>query len=178
MGSGWTERRCSPRSGSQQRRSSEQKGGSMRFRVGREALVVLSLTCALLFMGPVQLSHAQGGPIDHWVGTWATAGVASPSQASAQAPPGQPAKLPSFNNQTLRQFVHTSIGGERVRVVLTNAFGTRALAIGGAHVGLRDKGGAIVSSSDRTLTFGGAQTTVIPPGAILVSDPVNLVMPQ
>src|SRR5262245_1600494 len=116
----------------------------MKFRVGREALVVLSLTCAFLFTGPVQLSHAQG-PTDHWVGTWATAGVASPSQASAQAPPGQPAKPPSFDNQTLRQFVHTSIGGERVRVVLTNAFGTRALSVGGAHVSLRDKGASIVS---------------------------------
>ena len=151
----------------------------MKFRVGKEALLVLGVTCALLFMGPVQLSlNAQGGPVDHWVGTWATAGVASPSQPPAQAPPGQAARPPSFNNQTLRQFVHTSIGGERVRVVLTNAFGTRALAIGGAHVSVRDKGGAIVSGSDRRLTFGGAQASVIPPGAILVSDPANLTVPQ
>jgi lysophospholipase L1-like esterase len=83
----------------------------------------------------------------------------------------------SINNQTLRQIVHTSIGGQRVRVVLTNAFGTRPLAIGGAHVALREKGGAIVAGSNRPLTFSGAQTATIPPGALLVSDGVNLAVP-
>jgi len=151
----------------------------MKLRVVAEVRAVLGLACCLAFIGLVQLSlAAQNGPIEHWVGTWATAGVLSPSQAPAQTPAGQAPRPPSFNNQTLRQIVHTSIGGERVRIVLTNTFGTRALAIGGAHVSLRDKGGAIVSGSDRALTFGGAQTTVIPPGAIIVSDAVNLTVPQ
>ena len=151
----------------------------MKLRGVAEVRVVLGLACCLAFIGLVQLSlSAQNGPIEHWVGTWATAGVLSPSQAPAQTPAGQAPRPPSFNNQTLRQFVHTSIGGERVRIVLTNTFGTRALAIGGAHVSLRDKGGAIVSGSDRALTFGGARTTVIPPGAIIVSDAVNLTVPE
>ena len=130
---------------------------------------------SLVAVGP--LLSAQGGTPEHWVGTWATAGVAAPSQPAAQAQPGQGARPPGFNNQTLRQIVHTSIGGERVRVVLTNTFGTRPLAIGGAHVGLREKGAAIVAGSDRTLTFGGAPTTTIPPGAVIVSDGVSLSVP-
>ena len=123
------------------------------------------------------LLSAQGGATEHWVGTWATAGVAAPSQPPAQAQPGLGGPLLTFNNQTLRQIVHTSIGGARARVVLANTFGTRPLVIGGAHVGLREKGAAIVAGSDRPLTFGGAPTTTIPPGAVIVSDPVSLAVP-
>jgi len=63
-------------------------------------------------------------------------------------------------------------------VVLTNAFGTRALTIGGAHLALRGNGTAIAAGSDRALTFGGLQNATIPPGAVLVSDPVNLSVPD
>jgi lysophospholipase L1-like esterase len=120
---------------------------------------------------------AQRAVIDHWVGTWATAPVSVPSQPGRQAQLGQQGPPPSVNNQTLRQIVHTSIGGDRVRVVLTNAFGTAPLALGGAHVALRDKGGTIVDGSDRALTFGGASTMSIPPGGLIVSDPANLRVP-
>jgi len=113
---------------------------------------------------------------EHWVGTWATAPVSVPSQPGGQAQLQQ-GPPPSVNNQTLRQIVHTSIGGDRVRVVLTNAFGTAPLALGGAHIALRDKGGAVVDGSDRALTFGGAATMSIPPGGLIVSDPANLRVP-
>jgi lysophospholipase L1-like esterase len=83
----------------------------------------------------------------------------------------------NFNNQTLRQIVHTSIGGDRVRVVLTNAFGTAPLAVGAAHVALREQDAAIAARSDRTLTFAGNPSTTIPAGAVIVSDPVSLTVP-
>src|SRR4029453_3260968 len=38
----------------------------------------------------------------------------------------------NFNNQTLRQIVHVSLGGDRVRLVLSNAFGTSPLSVGAA----------------------------------------------
>jgi lysophospholipase L1-like esterase len=119
---------------------------------------------------------AQRAATEHWVGTWATAPVSVPSQPGGQTQLQQ-GPPPSVNNQTLRQIVHTSIGGDRVRVVLTNAFGTAPLALGGAHVALRDKGGTIVDGSDRALTFGGAATMSIPPGGLIVSDPANLRVP-
>jgi lysophospholipase L1-like esterase len=144
--------------------------------VMKRKLSAISVLVNLVVLGA--LLSAQAAAPEHWVGTWATAPVAASSQPPA---PGQPQALgavsTSINNQTLRQIVHTSIGGQRVRVVLTNAFGTRPLAIGGAHVALREKGGAIVAGSNRPLTFGGAQTTTIPPGALLVSDGVNLAVP-
>ena len=100
-----------------------------------------------------------------WVGTWA----ASPQPASAPV---------QFDGQTIRQIVHTSIGGERVRVRLSNAFGTDSLVIGAAHVALRSSGASIRPATDRPLTFNGATAITIPPGALVVSDPVALSVPE
>jgi lysophospholipase L1-like esterase len=110
---------------------------------------------------------------DRWLGTWATATMARPQ---TPAPGNQPAPL-NFNNQTLRQIVHTSIGGSRARVVVSNTFGTSPLVIGAAHVALRQKNESIVPGSARALTFSGSTSTVIAAGAIAVSDPVSASIP-
>jgi lysophospholipase L1-like esterase len=78
------------------------------------------------------------------------------------------------NNQTLRQIVRTSIGGSRIRIVLSNAFGTAPIEIGAAHVGLREKDATLVAGSPKPLMFGGRASGTILPGATLVSDPVEL----
>jgi lysophospholipase L1-like esterase len=83
-----------------------------------------------------------------------------------------------FKNQTLRQIAHITLGGSRLRVVLSNTFGTVPLTIGAAQVALRDKDAAIVPQSNRVLTFGGLARTTVPAGAILVSDAVDLVAPD
>ena len=80
-------------------------------------------------------------------------------------PPNLPAPI-NFTNQTLRQIVHASLGGERIRVVLSNAFGSAPLAVGAAHVALRTKDAAIDSKSDRALTFGGSPSVHIAAGAV------------
>lgn len=99
----------------------------------------------------------------HWVGTWSASPVA-------------PAN-PGFTDQTVRLIVHTSVGGSSVRIRLSNVFGTQSLAIGAAHVALRSTGEGIVPDTDRLLTFGGAGSTTIPPGALALSDPVELDVP-
>jgi hypothetical protein len=65
-------------------------------------------------------------------------------------------------NQTIRQIAAVSIGGKRVRVVLSNEYGTRPLVVGAAHVAVSDKDAAIQAGSDRTLTFGGHASITIP----------------
>lgn len=74
--------------------------------------------------------------------------------------------------------VHMSIGGRRVRVQLSNAFGTSALHVGAAHIALHDKDSAIVSGSDRPLTFSGKPSFTVPPAAEALSDPVDLDVPS
>ncbi len=125
---------------------------------------------------------------EHWVATWAASPiatnipaapanpVAAGAPAAAPAKPG-PAPLRSFNNQTIRMVVNTSIGGRTARVELSNTFGTNPLRIGSAHVALRDHGSAIIPASDRKLTFSGLASAVIPPGAAMISDPVDLAIP-
>jgi lysophospholipase L1-like esterase len=79
---------------------------------------------------------------------------------------------------TLRQTVHLSIGGPRLRVRFSHAFGDGDLPIAAAAVGrpVGDRAGvaAIVEGSGRPLTFGGRPSVVVPPGAHIVSDPVDL----
>jgi len=98
----------------------------------------------------------------HWVGTWA----ASPQSVD----PFTPASPPSFNGQTIRQIVHTSIGGQKIRVRFTNEFGAEALAIGAAHVALQSSDSSIVAGSDRELTFAGQGSVSIPKGAGVITN--------
>src|SRR6185436_13184139 len=88
----------------------------------------------------------------HWVGTWAT--TPSPSEAGV-----------GFNNHTVRMHPRVSIGGDTVRVRVSNAYGNGPLALGAASVGLRDQGPAIVPGSERQLTFGGSGSATIAAGA-------------
>ena len=99
----------------------------------------------------------------HWVGTW----TAAPAPAEGAA----------FSNHTLRMNVRASLGGDTLRVRLSNAHGSRPLAVGAVRIALRDRGPNIVPASDRRLTFGGAETAVIAAGALLMSDPVSLPFP-
>jgi lysophospholipase L1-like esterase len=106
---------------------------------------------------------------EHWVGTW--------SNAMHEPDLGIPGLAnDGFNSQTLRQIVHISVGGRQVRVRLST-LGASGLVIGAAHIALRDTGASTVPASDRVLTFGGASSITIPPGALVVSDPVDLNAP-
>ena len=106
-----------------------------------------------------------------WVGTWGTAPTGPPSEPF-------PGIVSEFENQTLRQIVHTSRQGRWVRVRLSNEFGDGPLMIGDAHVArLAGEGSEIVPESDRRLTFSGRASVTIPRGAPALSDPVALDVP-
>ena len=109
----------------------------------------------------------------HWVVTWG----ASPAPQLGDDAQMRAAHL-TFQNQTLRQIVHASIGGDTVRVSLSNAFGKAAVTIGAAHIALRAKDSAIAAGTDRALTFGGRPAVIIPPNALVLSDPVRLTVPD
>ena len=118
-----------------------------------------------------EVASRDGGD-SRWVTTW----------SAAQAPPG-PTTIDAifgndhsraFENQTIRNIAHTSVGGKRVRVRLSNAFGAAPLRIGAAQVALRRFGASIYPQTNRRLTFGGQASIVVPVGAVAVSDAVDL----
>ncbi len=136
-------------------------------KVGRIALALLAAG-AFTVAGVAEAAESNGN--EQWVGTWGNAlhepDLGVPGLANA-----------GFNNQTLRQIVHISVGGSRVRVRLST-FGAAGLVIGAAHIALHATAASIVPGSDRTLTFGGISSITIPPGALVVSDPVDLNVPE
>jgi lysophospholipase L1-like esterase len=73
--------------------------------------------------------------------------------------------------------VRASLGGQRLRVQLSNAFGRPPVQIGTAHIALRSKDSAIIPATDRVLTFSKNASVIIPPGGEVVSDPVDLAVP-
>ena len=135
-------------------------------RIRRRSLARAAAT--LLALGAIALTTSviatERHDDAHWVGTWS----ASPQGVAAAI---------QINGQTVRQIVHTSLGGERVRVRFSNAYGTSGLVIGSAHVAISTGGASISGTTDRVLTFNGSPTITIPAGALVVSDPVTLNVP-
>lgn len=143
---------------------------AFRASAGRRA--VLKGAAAAMFatlLGVASLAQAASADGDdnapRWVGTW----TASPQAAE---PPAA-----TLQDQTVRQIVRTSVAGNRVRVRLSNEFGTTPLVVGAATVARRDTGASIVAGSDRPLSFGGQSGITIAPGAPALSDPIDFEVP-
>src|SRR5262249_45838050 len=90
----------------------------------------------------------------------------------------QPTANGALSNQTVRMFARVSVGGKRVRLQLSNLFGTTPIVLGPVHVALHGQGSSIVNGSDRAVLFSGKDTVKIPAGAFAVSDAVNLDVPS
>ncbi|MFD9499608.1 SGNH/GDSL hydrolase family protein [Streptomyces sp. NPDC060035] len=147
-------------------------------RAGRHLVAVLT-GALLLGTAPATSAEPSAGssfrPAAHrtadaaWTGTWATTPTATPASDTT-----------AFEDETIRQTVRTSIGGERVRIRLSNEFGSLPLVIGAAHLARRAADGPasrIDPRTDRPLTFGGRTSVTIPAGAPVLSDPVSLRVP-
>ena len=124
-----------------------------------------SLAVAIALAG--QPAVAQSWDTGHWTASWGAAPVGAPTDAG----------LHTFSNQTLRLVVQSSIGGNRVRIRLSNELGSTPLRIGAARIGLRAQGSDVAPGTDRALTFGGRPSVTIPAGAPALSDPVELHLP-
>ncbi|MFE2995616.1 GDSL-type esterase/lipase family protein [Nocardia sp. NPDC059246] len=80
----------------------------------------------------------------------------------------------AFAGETVRQVVRVAGGGSRLRVRLTNRYGTDELVIGAARIAVRKTGVEIVPETDTAVRFAGSASIRIPAGADIVSDPVDL----
>ncbi len=115
---------------------------------------------------------------DHWVATWATSNITM-NNADANAPLASARTPLSFQNQTLREIVHTTIGGNSIRIRLSNVAGAQPVTFDAVFVGLQKDGANLVPGSNHQVTFGSSKSATIREGAEALSDPVALsVEPQ
>ncbi len=129
--------------------------------------ILIAASC--LIAAVAMPSRAQQAPQRRWVGTWA----ASPQSAATSGPPS----VAVVRDQTIREVVRVSMGGDTLRIRLSNEFGSAPLVIGAARIALSAGGGAIQPGTTRVLTFGGDSSVRIPPRAPALSDPVVLRVP-
>ncbi len=128
----------------------------MRSRIG--------LACGCL----LALSLCSVSRAAEWVQTWGAAPL-PPSPAMGPFP-----ATPAFVNQTIRQTVRVSVGGPRLRLRLTNEYGTKPLEIGAVRVALSDERGNIRPGTERPVLFSGKTSAFVPAGAPYLSDPIDL----
>jgi lysophospholipase L1-like esterase len=96
-----------------------------------------------------------------WIGSWG---------ASPAFPVG-----PELSNATIRQLVRLSAGGTKVRLRFSNETGTQPLVIGAVRIARPGNSpGSIDPASSKVVTFGGEAAITVPPGAPVVSDPVEI----
>jgi lysophospholipase L1-like esterase len=139
----------------------------MRTSVVLPLRALLGLTVAIGWLSV--LAPGDDGP-QRWVTTWTTANAASDHPTV-------------FSNQTIREIVHTTIGGSSVRIRLSNTFGTRAIRLDAVFIGLQKMepreaglqrdGAALAPRSNHEVTFGGSRSIAIPEGAEALSDPIS-----
>ncbi|MEJ1962003.1 MAG: SGNH/GDSL hydrolase family protein [Gammaproteobacteria bacterium] len=123
----------------------------------------LTFVCFVFFS-----AHSSGANAADWVGSWGAAPLPTGPAFGPGAPPA------TFSNQTIRQVVRISAGGERVRIRFSNEYGAKPLVIGAARIVVVDAGGAGDSDGGTPVLFGGKPGITIPAGAPYLSDAIEL----
>lgn len=134
----------------------------------RHSRILPSLWLAIVLLSVTLTAQAQ--PQDHpnWVTTWS---------ASISTLPNDDSDLVELENQTLRLIIHTSVGGNSLRLRLSNAHGDHPMQLGAVSIALQDEGSAIVTGSSKTVTFSGQSSVTIATGAVVISDPLSFDVP-
>ncbi|MGQ4423861.1 SGNH/GDSL hydrolase family protein, partial [Streptomyces violaceoruber] len=104
-----------------------------------------------------------------WVGAWAT--------APAAAEPGT--ETTGLAGRSVRNVVHTSVGGTGARITLSNLYGQSPLTVTHASIALAagPDTAAAIADTMRRLTFGGSARVIIPAGGQVMSDTARLAIP-
>jgi len=141
------------------------------------ALVLCAATFGLALQAQAQTVAASGidGGASRWVATWSAAPI-TPGPTTIDTLFKNPDRSRSFEEQTIRHVVHTSVGGRRVRVRLSNAFGMLPLRIGAVQVALHNSQAGVYPGG-RRLQFNGQSSIIVPAGAVAVSDAVDFEVP-
>lgn len=126
----------------------------MRRRAGSMAAVALAL---------VVTAPARTAERGRWVAAWGAAQIRVEGDQAREVEHSGPAML--------RQIVRVSTGGARLRVRVSNLFGSAPLRIDAAAVGrAAAPGSPHLAGPSLPLLFGGERAVTVPPGAELYSD--------
>ena len=98
-----------------------------------------------------------------WVGTWST--------APQLVEPGNNPPSPGLSNNTLRQIVHVSLGGDSLQMRFSNEFSTSPVTMNSVHIAVSAGSGTIDTTTDREIFFNGNPDVTMYPGAAAISDP-------
>lgn len=150
--------------------------------MSRRSTILSVLLVGALTTGIGVAAHAVGAasaptPVEHgqWVNTWVS--MPQLTEPGNMPPPPFVQDGVVMADTTLRQTTRVSVGGQRMRLRFSNAFGGAALPITAVSVALPTGGQAGVSTirqgSSRPVTFNGKPSVVVPVGAQMVSDPLN-----
>ena len=132
--------------------------------------MAISLATIMIFaLSGERYANAANSAGDDWITTWA----ATPAPRWSEGNPAPYGVPESLEGQTVRQVARISVGGGKIRVVLSNEYGSTPLTIGAGSVAIAGKNGALAAPGTR-LTWGGRSSVVVPPGAPIVSDPVDI----
>jgi len=142
------------------------------FRIPR----ILRRLTALTFSATLASTAALASPLQDpaWLTSWMASQQPVWQPGAQPLPTGVPTVL---SGQTLRQVVRLSVGGKRVRVVLSNPYGRHPVAVGAAQLARHAGGGSIDAAGSRAVTFGDSASVIIPAGQSVASDPVAIDAP-
>jgi lysophospholipase L1-like esterase len=140
---------------------------AMKFHAFRRSLTVLSL-----FALSTPAFSIAGAETSRWVGTWGC-GIQLTEPRNLPPPPG-------LASNTLRQIIHTSLGGKQLRVHFSNIFGTSPVVMNSVHIAINPSAatsGVIDPATDKALTFAGAESATLPAGQDIWSDATAFDLP-
>src|SRR4030042_832845 len=100
-----------------------------------------------------------------WIGTWVTAQHVTEERNNPPAP--------GLSNNTLRQVVHATLEGSKIRLQFSNEYGNSPVTIKAAHIAASKGGSAIDGGTDKAVTFKGAPSITIKAGEAVYSDTLD-----
>ena len=142
--------------------------GIVKISIRRAPVLCLLFIASATRLNP-QTHHSGNGDGTYastalkWVGTWSTA---PQLVETGNNPPS-----PSLSQNTLRQIVHVSIGGDSLRMRFTNEFSKSPVTLNSVHIAVSKGNGTIDTTTDKALYFMGKPDITIAPGTSVTSDP-------
>ncbi len=128
-------------------------------------LIILSISIVVSFLAFfISACHNQEEKYSTaWIGTWGTA-------QQLVEPHNMPPE-PGLSNNTLRQIVCVSIGGDQLRVRFSNEYSTSPVVLKAVHVAASAGGSEINPETDVALRFDSKPSVIIKPCTTVTSDP-------